>query len=109
MPGDPPEGEPKSTRRRFWERAHRVIGYIIFFLGFIAVLTGIDELGERDESVPARFQTVVFALYVAVGVFAFVFIHRKLSRNAASSGRFQRVEFVELPEYTDRDDRALAS
>ena len=107
-PPNPPEGEPKSTRRRFWERAHRVIGYTIFFLGFIAVLTGIDELGERDESVPARFQTVVFALYVAVGVFAFIFLHHKLSRNAASSGRFQRVEFVELPEYTDRDARALA-
>jgi len=104
-PPNPPEGEPKSTRRRFWERAHRAIGYTILILGFIAVLTGIDELGERDESVPARFHAVVFSLYVGVGVGVFVFLHRKRSRDAASSGAFQRVEFVELPEY--RDDRTL--
>ena len=73
-PPNPPEGELKSQARRAWERAHRAAGVLIFVLSFFAVLSGIDELSERDESVAARFHSVLFVLYVLV-VFA-VFVLR---------------------------------
>ena len=65
-PPNPPEGELKSQARRAWERAHRAVGVLIFILSFFAVLSGIDELSERDESVAARFHSVLFVLYVLV-------------------------------------------
>lgn len=93
-PPNPPEGELKSQARRTWERVHRAVGVLIFILSFFAVLSGIDELSERDESVAARFHSVLFVLYVFV-LFAF-FAYASRHRAAAS---VSRAAFVELSSF----------
>jgi hypothetical protein len=70
------------------------VGVLIFILSFFAVLSGIDELSERDESVAARFHSVLFVLYVFV-LFAF-FAYASRHRAAAA---VSRAAFVELSSF----------
>ena len=103
-PPNPPEGELKSQARRAWERAHRAAGVLIFVLSFFAVLSGIDELSERDESVAARFHSVLFVLYVLVVFAVFVHVSRHRADAAVSRAAFVELSSVENPFADDVDD-----
>jgi hypothetical protein len=93
-PSNPPEGEPKQPKRTYWEYAHKITGYLILFLGFIAVLTGIAQLARRDDSVPARYQAGLFVAYVLVLLTVTAHHTYRLRRVAAPST--ERERFIEL-------------
>lgn len=96
-PGNPPEGLPKSTKRVNWERFHKSTGYLVLFLGFIAVITGIDELAEKDANFPGGYAIVLFILYVLLFV-AVLGIHLFRTRRQDTTVAFtNRARFIELP------------
>ena len=98
-PANAPAGEEKTRARTLWETAHRALGYGILALAFIAVLTGIDELSDRDDDVDGFFHSTLFVAYVAVGASAFAF----LERARRSRETLPRAAFVELSTMASDD------
>ena len=104
-PANAPAGEEKTRARRLWETAHRGLGYGILFLAFIAVLTGIDELSDRDDDVDGFFHSTLFVAYVVVGASVFAFLERaRRARETSPRAAFVELSAVPLDDPEDEFD-----
>ena len=95
-PANAASASEKSSIRTQWEWAHKSLGYFAVAAGVLTVCTGIDALSEHDESVPVRYYTGLFIVYMftIIGFFAYTEHHKRQSPHARSS----RAAFVELSQ-----------